>query len=74
MRVELIALHAASSYPGAQLYMECAQVNITGTTGTKTASGVAFPGAYKTNDPGIVFNVSGLVEYRDPVAYKYICV
>ncbi|KAI4917159.1 hypothetical protein J4E90_003666 [Alternaria incomplexa] len=30
LRAELIALHAASNYPGAQLYMECAQINVTG--------------------------------------------
>jgi hypothetical protein len=28
LRAEIIALHAASSYPGAQLYMECAQINV----------------------------------------------
>ncbi|CCA67656.1 related to cel1 protein precursor [Serendipita indica DSM 11827] len=29
LRVELVALHGAGSYPGAQFYMECAQINIT---------------------------------------------
>src|ERR1700761_7242656 len=33
--------------------IESLQVNITGATGTTTPSGVAFPGAYHTNDPGI---------------------
>lgn len=32
LRAELIALHAASNYPGAQFYMECAQINVQGNT------------------------------------------
>ncbi|KAJ3561749.1 hypothetical protein NP233_g10004 [Leucocoprinus birnbaumii] len=47
LRVELIALHAASSYPGAQFYMECAQINITGGSGSASPATVSFPGAYK---------------------------
>lgn len=65
VRHELIALHGAGSYPGAQLYvrpssshhwsfrltqgrqMECAAINVSGGTGAKTPSTVAFPGAYK---------------------------
>lgn len=56
MRVEIIALHAASSYPGAQMYMECAQINVTG-GGSANPPTVNFPGAYHSNDPGIVINV-----------------
>ncbi|PVF94634.1 glycoside hydrolase [Serendipita vermifera] len=52
LRVELIALHGASSYPGAQLYMECAQINITG-GGSASPPTVSFPGAYSGSDPGI---------------------
>lgn len=47
-----IALHAASSYPGAQFYMECAQINVTGGSGAKSPSTVSFPGAYKGTDSG----------------------
>ena len=42
----MIALHGASNYPGAQFYMECAQINVVGGTGAKTPSTVSFPGAY----------------------------
>ncbi|CAN9204335.1 unnamed protein product [Alternaria alternata] len=42
LRAELIALHAASNYPGAQLYMECAQINVTG-GGTASPATVSFP-------------------------------
>ena len=51
------ALHAASSYPGAQFYMECAQLQITGGTGAKTPSTVSFPGAYHGTDPGIKLSI-----------------
>jgi cellulase len=47
LRGELIALHAAGSPQGAQLYMECAQINVSGGTATKTPATVSFPGAYK---------------------------
>lgn len=47
LRAEMIALHGASSYPGAQLYMECAQINVVGGTAAKSPSTVSFPGAYK---------------------------
>jgi len=57
LRTEIIALHAASSYPGAQLYMECAQLNIVGGTGAKTPATVSFPGAYQPTDPGITLSI-----------------
>jgi hypothetical protein len=47
LRVEMLALHSAGSYPGAQFYQECAQINVTGGTGAKKPSTVSFPGAYK---------------------------
>lgn len=46
LRGELIALHSASSEAGAQLYMECAQINVTGGSGASTPETVALPGAY----------------------------
>lgn len=57
MRVELIALHSAGSQGGAQFYMECAQIRITG-SGTNTGSNfVSFPGAYSATHPGILINI-----------------
>ncbi|KAI0113313.1 glycoside hydrolase family 61 protein [Daldinia grandis] len=57
MRVELIALHGAQMSGQAQFYMECAQIRVTG-SGTNTGSNfVSFPGAYKSNDPGIQVNI-----------------
>ncbi|KAJ4467252.1 glycoside hydrolase family 61 protein [Lentinula aciculospora] len=59
LRHEIIALHAATSYPGAQFYvwtMECAQLQITG-GGSTEPSTVNFPGAYAGTDPGITINI-----------------
>ncbi|KAL2163124.1 hypothetical protein VTH06DRAFT_6960 [Thermothelomyces fergusii] len=57
MRVELLALHSASSPGGAQFYMGCAQIEVTG-SGTHTGSDfVSFPGAYSANDPGILLSI-----------------
>jgi hypothetical protein len=58
LRVEHIGLHAASTIGGAQLYISCAQITVTGGTGTlKTGDLVSFPGAYKSTDPGILFQL-----------------
>ncbi|KFY07313.1 hypothetical protein V492_07252 [Pseudogymnoascus sp. VKM F-4246] len=64
LRGEIIALHSASSKNGAQFYMECAQINVTGGTGSVTPATVSLPGAYKSTDPGILFNL-----YVSPISY-----
>lgn len=45
----MIALHAAKSVNGAQLYMECAQLNITGGSGTGSPKTYSIPGIYKVS-------------------------
>ncbi|KAG8965121.1 hypothetical protein FRC00_010457 [Tulasnella sp. 408] len=73
LRAEVIALHAASSYPGAQLYMECAQINITG-GGSANPATVSFPGAYKGTDPGIKYNLyNGSKTYTIPGPAVFTC-
>ncbi|KAF7548463.1 hypothetical protein G7Z17_g7027 [Cylindrodendrum hubeiense] len=57
LRAEMVALHGASSYPGAQFYMECAQINVVGSDGSKVPSMVSLPGAYDGTDPGITINI-----------------
>ncbi|KAK4447176.1 putative glycoside hydrolase [Podospora aff. communis PSN243] len=58
VRVESIALHLAQSPGGAQFYISCGQVKVTG-GGTGTPGPlVAFPGAYKANDPGLIWRNS----------------
>jgi hypothetical protein len=53
VRVESIALHQAQSVGGAQMYLSCAQVEVTGGGSGKPGPLVAFPGAYNANDPGL---------------------
>ncbi|KAL1838514.1 hypothetical protein VTJ49DRAFT_2588 [Mycothermus thermophilus] len=57
LRAEMIALHGAGSQGGAQLYMECAQINVVGGTGTARPQTYSIPGIYKANDPGILINI-----------------
>ncbi|EJD34799.1 hypothetical protein AURDEDRAFT_140513 [Auricularia subglabra TFB-10046 SS5] len=73
LRHELIALHAAQGYPGAQLYMECAQIQITG-GGSASPATVSFPGAYKGSDPGITYNLyNGQKTYTIPGPRPFTC-
>ncbi|KAH7400038.1 glycosyl hydrolase family 61-domain-containing protein [Cadophora sp. MPI-SDFR-AT-0126] len=74
LRAETIALHGAGSSGGAQFYMECAQINVTGGTGSKTPATVSLPGAYKANDPGILVSIYGnLKSYVIPGPAVFTC-
>ncbi|KIM22087.1 glycoside hydrolase family 61 protein [Serendipita vermifera MAFF 305830] len=64
IRHEIIALHSAYAYPGAQVYPSCSQVQITGSGTRSPTSFVSFPGAYTASTPGIVFDV-----YQNTGAY-----
>ncbi|CAE6530259.1 unnamed protein product [Rhizoctonia solani] len=74
LRAEIIALHAAGSYPGAQLYMECAQINVTG-GGSASPATVSFPGAYSPTDPGITINIyyPPVTNYTIPGPRPFTC-
>ncbi|KAK2753163.1 hypothetical protein FQN54_007989 [Arachnomyces sp. PD_36] len=66
IRAEAIALHTAGSSGGAQFYMTCYQVEITG-DGSLNPEGVTFPGAYSADDPGILIDIySDFGEYVIP--------
>lgn len=56
LRAEAIALHAAGSENGAQFYMTCFQITVSG-SGTAAADTVQIPGAYSADDPGILINI-----------------
>ncbi|KAI8319123.1 hypothetical protein GQ54DRAFT_299585 [Martensiomyces pterosporus] len=62
LRTEVIALHEAdtdyttNSARGAQYYPNCAQVSVSG-NGQAVPQGYPIPGIYKTNSPGILFNL-----------------
>jgi cellulase len=57
LRAEIIALHSASKSMGAQFYMGCAQINVSGSGSTTGSSTVSFPGAYGQSDPGILVSI-----------------
>ncbi|KAH8833434.1 glycoside hydrolase [Flagelloscypha sp. PMI_526] len=66
LRAEHIALHVASSYPGAQFYVGCAQIKIS-SGGSASPAKVSLPGAYKGSDPGITVNIyNNLQSYTAP--------
>nr|WNK12365.1 LPMO [Ceratobasidium cereale] len=65
LRIEHIGLHVASSAGGAQYYISCAQLSITG-NGNGNPAKVSIPGIYKGNEPGVLINI-----YYPPVtSYK----
>lgn len=53
LRIEHIALHGASSPGGAQFYISCAQINISGGGGGNPSPSISLPGGYSPSDPGI---------------------
>lgn len=56
LRAEAIALHSAGSSGGAQFYMTCFQLTVTG-SGTASPDTVSLPGAYDATDAGILINI-----------------
>ncbi|PVF97939.1 hypothetical protein CPB86DRAFT_395346 [Serendipita vermifera] len=73
IRAEVIALHVAGSVGGAQLYMSCYTVKVTG-GGSTSPSTVRFPGAYSAQDPGILFNLYGsYTSYTVPGPAVFSC-
>ncbi|KAF2125715.1 carbohydrate-binding module family 1 protein [Dothidotthia symphoricarpi CBS 119687] len=56
LRAEAIALHAASTSGGAQHYVTCYQLTVTG-SGSATPAGVTFPEAYTKTGPGLGFSI-----------------
>ncbi|KAK0625525.1 glycoside hydrolase family 61 protein [Bombardia bombarda] len=58
LRAEHIGLHSAGSAGGAQFYISCAQISVSGGSGTYSPKNlVSFPGAYQATDPGIMINI-----------------
>jgi hypothetical protein len=75
LRAEMLALHAAGSYPGAQFYQECAQINVIGGTGAKKPSTVSLPGAYSRSDPGVQISIywPPVENYKIPGPEVFVC-
>lgn len=56
-RVEQVGLHVASSINGAQFYISCGQITVTGGGSGTPGPLVAFPGAYSATDPGLLIDI-----------------
>jgi cellulase len=61
LRAEAIALHAAGTAGGAQHYVTCYQLTVTG-SGTLEPKGVTFPDAYTKTGPGLGFSIHANLE------------
>ncbi|CAI6332061.1 unnamed protein product [Periconia digitata] len=64
LRHEIIALHGANNDNGAQLYMQCLNLKVSGSGSASPSGGVAGTSLYSKNDPGIKFNL-----YTNPTSY-----
>ncbi|KAL1955715.1 hypothetical protein VTO42DRAFT_8187 [Malbranchea cinnamomea] len=67
LRIEQIALHDAQYVGGAQFYLACGQINVTGGGSGDPGPKVSFPGAYKPTDPGILLDLHG----HPPANYQF---
>ncbi|KAH7355857.1 glycosyl hydrolase family 61-domain-containing protein [Pyrenochaeta sp. MPI-SDFR-AT-0127] len=66
LRAEAIALHSAGGLNGAQFYITCFQITVSG-GGSSNPVGVPFPGAYAATDAGILINIyQNLASYVAP--------
>ncbi|KAK3292380.1 glycosyl hydrolase family 61-domain-containing protein [Chaetomium fimeti] len=57
LRQEVLALHSAAEWMGAQFYQSCAQLNVTGGGGYVPEETVAIPGVYGQDDPGVLVQI-----------------
>ncbi|KAJ2482975.1 hypothetical protein IWW56_000658 [Coemansia sp. RSA 2131] len=78
VRTEIIALHesdtdyAVNPARGSQFYVNCAQVSVTN-GGSAEPQGYAIPGIYKSNTPGVIFNLySSYSSYPIPGPAVYV--
>ncbi|KAJ0151908.1 putative endo-beta-1,4-glucanase D, partial [Colletotrichum tanaceti] len=65
VRAEHIGLHGAGTKGGAQFYIACAQISVTGAASGTPAPTVKLPGAYTGDEPGILLNIY----YPAPTSY-----
>ncbi|PGH27876.1 hypothetical protein AJ80_00426 [Polytolypa hystricis UAMH7299] len=75
LRGEIIALHAAGQPGGAQFYMECAQINVVGGSGSANPATVSLPGAYSASDPGVQIDIywPPVTQYKIPGPPVFKC-
>ncbi len=53
LRHEILGLHVAGTRMGAQFYPSCTQIRVTKGGSAQLPAGVALPGAYNPDDPGV---------------------
>jgi len=58
VRIEAIALHVASTFGGAQFYISCGQINVTGGGSGTPGPLVSIPGVYTGYEPGILIDIN----------------
>ncbi|KAK9419113.1 hypothetical protein SUNI508_01090 [Seiridium unicorne] len=73
VRHEIIALHASYTYPGAQFYPGCHQLQVTSSGSTTPSDLVAFPGAYAGTDSGITYDAYQAQTYTVPGPDVFTC-
>ncbi|KAJ7240506.1 glycoside hydrolase family 61 protein [Mycena rebaudengoi] len=57
VRMESLALHSATTFQGAQWYVSCGQVSVTGGGSGTPGPLVSIPGVYTGREPGILINI-----------------
>jgi len=57
VRMEALALHVASTYQGAQWYISCGQISVTGGGSGSPGPLVSIPGVYTGYEPGILIDI-----------------
>ncbi|KAH8789029.1 glycoside hydrolase [Hyaloscypha sp. PMI_1271] len=67
LRAEHTAMHLANQLNGAQFYVSCAQITVTGSGAGTPGPLVSFFGACKNADPGIKYNINAPV--KNPTNY-----
>ncbi|KAI0632030.1 glycosyl hydrolase family 61-domain-containing protein [Trametes polyzona] len=72
LTLRYLALSSATSYPGAQFFLSCAQLHVTG-GGDATPKTVSFPGAYTPTTPGITANIYTDTTYTVPGPAVFTC-
>lgn len=66
LRAEHLAVHAASAVGGAQFYMGCAQLSVTGSGAGTPSPTTTIPGQYTADEAGLVLNIY----YPIPTSYS----
>ncbi|KAI8948135.1 endoglucanase II [Xylaria longipes] len=67
LRVQQLAIHNPWPAGIPQFYISCAQVKVTGGSGSANPTNVLIPGAFKETDPGYTVNIySGFTSYTVP--------